>query len=769
MSTTLSGSKHLKTLVLALVTLAMTSGALLGQPQAVTFTVPISGGFFGTSVTTVTGANDPSPDYPFGNNPMTETGNGFIVNTPGFGGWSSQSWIDIPNGWTVAHFAPKAVYRSLDSMAITTGLIIQFTNGKVVLIKFGAAGPGKDSVYVGQIGTSGSVGWDDIKGDAIYSLSNQGLFVNRDNTLQTWELDSTGLSSAQIYGFALDRTQNVFAATDHGLFTQSSDSGTWSKVASFTGSPSLYRIFIDRKNRFLVAGNGGGLWLSTDNGSTWSEDTSGIGSEWPSLMSDDAYGNLYTVTDNPFTSVFHLYKSSGGSGAWQNIDGAIRSISVRSFGISSLWGDSALFAATNFGIFVSTDQGSTWAIDNEGIPASNIYGMGMTASGAILLSSDLGIYKNTLSTTSWTKSYPQNGFQGQLTIFTDGAGNLYTLDATLGSNSSGSIPIVKSTDGGTTWAPDTVGLDSVGGTVFYVDENGTEYYGNSLYGGTHYSQIWSKPLNGTWALDTAGIPDLSYSYILSITSDHNGYVYASGYFGGLKVVRRPITGGTWVVDTSGIGGFLSYFNHMIPGGNGDVIGYTNGTIMKLHSGSWTNIAPPAQLFFPFIRSASVDNSGVLFAAFVDFNDVGQGVFFTTDNGSTWTSVGLDSISVNSLVSFGDSTYALTSTSGAYYVSKSPLTAVKTVTAHPTSFSLSQNYPNPFNPSTLISFSVPVRSKVNLEVFDVLGRKVRTLVDKEMDAGFHQVEFNGNAFASGVYFYRLSAGTEVKVSKMLMLK
>ncbi|HEY9166066.1 MAG TPA: T9SS type A sorting domain-containing protein [Candidatus Kryptonia bacterium] len=772
MFSTIFGVKCLRILVLSLATMAISGGSALGQgQQAVTFIVPISGGFNGTSITTVTGASNPSPEYPFGNNPITETGNGFLVNI-GYRGWSSQSWVDIPNGWTVAHFAPKVTYMTQDTMAATTGIIIQFTNGKVILIKFGVAEGGKDSVYVGEIGTSGSVGWDDIKGDAIYSLSNQGLFVNRDNTLQTWELDSTGLSGAQIYGFALDRTQNVFAATDHGLFTQSPNSNTWSKVTSFTGSSSLYQIFIDRKNRFLVAGNGGGLWLSTDNGSTWSEDTSGIGSEWPSLMSDDAYGNLYTVTDNPFTSVFHLYKSSGGSGSWQNIDGPIRSISVRGFGINSLWGDSALLAATNFGIFISTDQGSTWAVDNEGIPASNIYGMGMTASGTILLSSDLGIFKNTPPTTSWTKSYPQNGFQGQLRIFTDGAGNLFTLDPGLGQNPLGAIPIVKSTDNGSTWVPDTTGLSAVGGTVFYVDETGAEHYCNSLYGSIHYSQIWSKPSAGVWALDTAGLPNLNYSYFSSMTSDHHGYLYASGYFGGEKVARRPIGGGTWTVDTNGLGSAITSFYNMVPGTNGEVVGYNGGILMRRSAGTWTKVPVPSQLFFPSINSVSVDNTGAIFASFIDFNDNGLGVFYTTDNGTTWISVGLDSINVNSLVSFGDSTYALTRTSGAYYVSKTPVTAVKTQTLQPATFSLSQNYPNPFNPSTAISYQLPVVSRVTLRIYDVLGREVAKLIDGIQTSGKHSVTFDASRYASGVYFYKLEAtgndGKKFISTKKLML-
>ena len=88
---------------------------------------------------------------------------------------------------------------------------------------------------------------------------------------------------------------------------------------------------------------------------------------------------------------------------------------------------------------------------------------------------------------------------------------------------------------------------------------------------------------------------------------------------------------------------------------------------------------------------------------------------------------------------------------------------------PEHYSLSQNYPNPFNPTTTIRYALPSRSKVRLEVFNVLGQLVGTLVDSEQGAGLHEVVFNGNDLASGVYFYKLTAGPFVKTNKMMMIK
>jgi len=88
---------------------------------------------------------------------------------------------------------------------------------------------------------------------------------------------------------------------------------------------------------------------------------------------------------------------------------------------------------------------------------------------------------------------------------------------------------------------------------------------------------------------------------------------------------------------------------------------------------------------------------------------------------------------------------------------------------PLSYELKQNYPNPFNPSTTINFSLPVSGHVRISVFDVLGRKVTDLVDAEMPAGYHQVEFNNRNCPSGTYFYVMESGNFKAVKKLSILK
>ncbi len=88
---------------------------------------------------------------------------------------------------------------------------------------------------------------------------------------------------------------------------------------------------------------------------------------------------------------------------------------------------------------------------------------------------------------------------------------------------------------------------------------------------------------------------------------------------------------------------------------------------------------------------------------------------------------------------------------------------------PADFSLSQNYPNPFNPVSTIKYSLAKSSKVKLQVFDILGNKITTPVNKKQSAGSYEVEFDGSNLASGIYFYRLRAGSFVETRKMILLK
>jgi hypothetical protein len=98
-----------------------------------------------------------------------------------------------------------------------------------------------------------------------------------------------------------------------------------------------------------------------------------------------------------------------------------------------------------------------------------------------------------------------------------------------------------------------------------------------------------------------------------------------------------------------------------------------------------------------------------------------------------------------------------------------VTGVNDLVSIPNNYSLSQNYPNPFNPTTTIKYAIPERSFVELKVYNALGQEVTTLVNQEQDTGFYEVSIKAAHLSSGVYLYKLKAGTYVETKKMILLK
>jgi endo-1,4-beta-xylanase len=106
---------------------------------------------------------------------------------------------------------------------------------------------------------------------------------------------------------------------------------------------------------------------------------------------------------------------------------------------------------------------------------------------------------------------------------------------------------------------------------------------------------------------------------------------------------------------------------------------------------------------------------------------------------------------------------------AQFVKDNPMGVEETASTLPSSYELGQNFPNPFNPATTIRYNISKASKVELRVFDLLGREVQNLVNTAQPPGQYSVTFNALDLASGVYFYRLTAGTFTETKKLMLLK
>jgi hypothetical protein len=162
--------------------------------------------------------------------------------------------------------------------------------------------------------------------------------------------------------------------------------------------------------------------------------------------------------------------------------------------------------------------------------------------------------------------------------------------------------------------------------------------------------------------------------------------------------------------------------------NGVVVASTNTE----NDGSYTIENLPAGDYSLYVESTDYEN--------------------TADNGTVTVDYGTSSVQSKDL-----------------YLSPASTTGVSNNSSIPTTYSLMQNYPNPFNPTTTIRFTIPEKVQVKLEVYNLIGQKVATLVNGELNAGSYNVEFNGTGLSSGIYLYRIQAGNFTSVKKMLLIK
>ncbi|CAN5536917.1 hypothetical protein BH10BAC5_BH10BAC5_05580 [soil metagenome] len=144
---------------------------------------------------------------------------------------------------------------------------------------------------------------------------------------------------------------------------------------------------------------------------------------------------------------------------------------------------------------------------------------------------------------------------------------------------------------------------------------------------------------------------------------------------------------------------------------------------------------------------------------------------SVDGGRNWTSISTpDSAEIYDIV-FKDEIHGwCCGTNGRVYQYNNVVSINTLSSSVPDNFHLYQNYPNPFNPSTIIRFTVPVNnSDVKLSIYDILGKNIKTLIDKNLNTGTYEVSLDASELSGGIYFYSLRSGNYFEIKKMMLIK
>ena len=289
--------------------------------------------------------------------------------------------------------------------------------------------------------------------------------------------------------------------------------------------------------------------------------------------------------------------------------------------------------------------------------------------------------------------------------------------------------------------------------------------GNHLFAGTWGGGVFVSLDNGnSWTAANTGLG----SMFMKTSAVAFGYVYL-GTEGG--VYRSDNAGASWTAVNNGLNP-LSTFSLGVAGSNLYAGTYTGGIYRSTNQGSsWTEVnngIPVNTTVNVFIGV----NWNILAGTYAN------GIFVSSNNGANWIQENNGFPGNTSLYSFtikGDLIFAGTNGSGAWKRILSQIIGIKQIASIiPDEFSLSQNYPNPFNPKTKIKIQIANLSDVRLVVYDALGRNVETLVNKKLQPGTYEFEFDArhggsSSYTSGVYFYQLIAGDFVDVKKMILMK
>ena len=338
----------------------------------------------------------------------------------------------------------------------------------------------------------------------------------------------------------------------------------------------------------------------------------------------------------------------------------------------------------------------------------------------------------------------------------------YFIDANTGWIVGNNGKIFKTTNGGTSWSTQISGVTDPLYSVYFINSSSGWIAGedNTILKTTNGGSNWIF-LQGTFPKSVRSIYFTDENNGCAAGIDYNG----SNYFG--VIIKTTDGGASWTTQYSGYWLLSLYFadsNTAWAAGAGIILNTNDGGT------SWT---PQITGTSYQLYSVHFSDSNYGWAVGYDGNASSGIILNTSDGGIIWnpTTVGADTVlysvrfaDLNNGWAVGDNGVILHTTNGGVsFVEEEYIDEV------PKEYLLSQNYPNPFNPSTKIKYAVPQSSNVTIKVFDILGNEIETLVNEEKTTGTYELTWQAVNLPSGIYFYKLQAGSFAETKKTTILK
>lgn len=358
-------------------------------------------------------------------------------------------------------------------------------------------------------------------------------------------------------------------------------------------------------------------------------------------------------------------------------------------------------------------DGSNYNLINSGMGVNYIWAIAVDGAGNIFAGTEKGIFYSSDNGTNWNNqgfkindSYPEV----RALIF-DKSGNLIAGTWGLG--------IYKYS--GNNWTAMNDSLRTLAIHTLTVDSE------NTLFAGTFDSGVYRMRAGENYWTKTS----IANDYIWTLATTVDDIIFAGTYGGGIFISYDG--GNSWIQQNTGL---PSYYIYNIQIDNTDIYisAWASGVYkMKLYGG------------VILTKKLSIQN----------YDDIG------------WQEYGLSGYQVSSLYYNNNTKELLAGTRNGEIYKFVPGAVANEEEKVPETFALDQNYPNPFNPATKIYFTVAQTGVYKIEVFNILGQLVETLINKEYAPGKYSVDFNGINYSSGPYFYRLS-GNGLKLTRKMMI-